>query len=243
MEAQVLRPRVAELSGYTPFSLPATGWYYAKERPDGCIPFEEGTWTCMFKLLERVTQGERLCFSAQSTGCRYAAFYLGFEQPGPREGAFLGKEARVKQDDELGIRHYATIEAPAAKADYVVLERLEDIEEETPIEVVNLWVDAQSLTGLVTLANYDRETNGNALIPYAAGCQSIWTIPLKEASQKSPKAVVGTMDPVVRNYLPPDLLSFSVPAERFLELSDNVAESFLAQPSWHSVLRRTAEGI
>lgn len=127
MDAQLLTLRLAELSHFIPFKLPPTGWYQSQERPGDCIPLQKGTWTCMFKLLERVAQGERLCFSARSIGCRYAAFYLGFKRPGPGEGAVLGEQARVNKKAEFGIRHYASIEAPAANEDYAVLERLGDI--------------------------------------------------------------------------------------------------------------------
>jgi hypothetical protein len=232
---------VRELSKGTPFRFPATGWYFSREEPGGNITFEDGKWTCMFKLLGRVASGEKLCFSAQHTGCRYAAFYLGFEEPGPGEGAFLAAQARVKEKTEYGVGHYATIQAPAAKEDYLVLEQVERIEDGISIEVVSLWVDALSLSGLVTLANYDRRTNDNVVVPYASGCQSIWTIPYKEAFERSPKAVVGSMDPVVRHYLPADLLSFSMPANRFVEMSRNAAESFLDQEPWTALLGSCVE--
>jgi hypothetical protein len=148
MDVQILKPRLAGLATAAPFKLPPTGWYYSRERPRGCIAFEDSTWTCMFKLIGRVARGEQICFSAQSTGCRYAAFYLGFERPGPRE----------------------------------------------------------------------------------------------EASQRWPKAVVGSMDPVVRNYLPLDTISFSVPVGRFVEMTDHLSESFMTQTSWLTVLGRCSDG-
>ena len=75
----------------------------------------------------------------------------------------------------------------------VVLERIESIEDGIHIEVVSLWVDALSLSGLVTLANYDRPTNDNVVVPYASGCQSIWTLPYKQAFERLPKSVVGSI--------------------------------------------------
>lgn len=56
------------------------------------------------------------------------------------------------------------------------------------IEVVNLWVDAVSLAGPVTLSNYDRPNNDNVAVPFASGCQSIWTSPIKILTRKNQKA-------------------------------------------------------
>ena len=232
MGAAMVKEGVRELSRNVPFRFPATGWYYAKEKPRGSITFENDTWTCMFKLFGRVARGEKLCFSARNTGCGYAAFYLGFEKPGIGEGAFLATSARVKKTVQLGIEHYGTINAPSPKEEYLVLERVEDMKDDVSIKVVNLWVDALSLSGLMTLANFDCSTNDGVITPYAAGCQSIWTIPCREAFQESPRAVVGSTDPVVRAYLPADVLSFSMPTNRFVDMSKDVPESFLKLEHW-----------
>jgi hypothetical protein len=241
MDAGNVKNAVRELSQFVPFKLPATGWHFAQEMPRGSITFDNESWTCMYKLFDSVAKGEKLCFSAQNTGCRYAAFYLGFEEPGDDEGAFLATSAGIKKTLELGIEHYATIEAPTPKEDYLMLERIEDIRDDVTIDVVNLWVDALSLTGLVTLANFDCKTNDSVIIPYASGCQGIWTLPYRETSEESPKAVVGTMDPVVRHYLPPDVLSFSMPTHHFIEMWKNIPQSFLKQDSWSTLLSEKAQ--
>lgn len=98
------------------------------------------------------------------------------------------------------------------------MERLDKLRDGTVPDVVTLWVNAESLSGLVTLANYDRPTNDNVMIPFASGCQSIWTIPFKEKYQELPKCVAGMMDPAVRKYLSSDLLSFSMPVKRFMKI-------------------------
>jgi hypothetical protein len=232
MDARIVKEGVRELSRYVPFKSPSTGWYYSKEKPRVSITFDDDTWTCMFKHIERLFLGERLCFSAQHTGCKYAAFYLGFEKPGTGEGAFLGTQARTKKTAEFGIEHYASIQVPPPQEDYLVLERIADIDDNATIDVVNLWIDALSLTGLVTMANFDNPKNDGAVVPYAAGCQSIWTIPYKETFQASPGAVVGAMDPVVRGYMPADVLSFSVPANRLIEMCQDIPDSFLKLEQW-----------
>lgn len=107
-----------------------------------------------------------------------------------------------------------------------------DIPENTNIEVINLWVSAVALARLVILANYDRPTNNNVIIPFASGCQSMWTMPYKEKTSQEPKAIVGCMDPAMRKHISSEVLLFSLPSERFVELAENAPGSFLQDGSW-----------
>ncbi|MHB9111318.1 MAG: DUF169 domain-containing protein [Thermoleophilia bacterium] len=85
-----------------------------------------------------------------------------------------------------------------------------------------------SLSVLHTLANYDRATNDNVIMPFSSRCQGIWTLPYKESGNETPKAVAGSLDPTVRGFLPEETMSFSAPAMRFIEMCANIEGSFLA---------------
>ncbi|MCP3921501.1 MAG: DUF169 domain-containing protein, partial [Desulfobacterales bacterium] len=88
-------------------------------------------------------------------------------------------------------------------------------------------VDGKNLSHLNTLANYDRETNDNVILEFSSGCQSLYTLPVKERINNNPKCVVGLLDPCVRKFLPDDVLSFSIPSNRFIEMINNIKGSFL----------------
>ena len=88
------------------------------------------------------------------------------------------------------------------------------------------------MSDLVTLANYDRPDNDNVVIPFASGCQSIWSIPYNEKDSKEPKCVIGCIDPAMRKHLPSDIISFAVPANRFVEMVENIPGRFLDKKSW-----------
>ncbi len=215
-----------------PCGLPAMGWRFSDAAPAGALVPDSGEWACMFRFLERVARGEKLSISAANPGCAGAACYLGFKRPSTDAGAFLADKEKYKKSVWLGNAFYDAIHAPPARKAHLVLERVEDMEDNAPIEVVILWVDARSLTGLVTLANYDRPTNDNVIIDFASGCQSLWTIPFKESGKKRPRAVVGGMDPAVRPLLPPDVVSFTLPAGRFVEMAEHIPGSFLGEQRW-----------
>jgi hypothetical protein len=168
-------------------------------------------------------------FTAQAPGCIGAGNYLGFSTVPPIAAAlYLSGKERLKKDAGLATAFYNGVRAPEAKEACLVFSRLDSIPGDVEAEVVNLWTGASSLSILHTLANYDRATNDNVIMPFSSGCQSIWTLPYKEAGNEMPKAVAGSLDPTVRGFLPEGTISFSAPAGRFIEMCGNIEGSFLA---------------
>ena len=232
MDARKVKDGLNRLLRHLPVRLPSTCWTFAGTAPEDAVIPANKPWTCMFSFMNVIADGRPVCFSAQNTGCDGAACYLGFKTPSKTAGRFLAEKEGFKKDADLGQSFYDNIEAHAPESEFVVWETVESAGDQPEIEVVNLWVDALSLAGLVTLANYDRPDNDNVKIPFASGCQSIWTIPYKEKHAEAPVGIVGCMDPAVRRYLPPDVVSFSVTARRFVEMTDNLSGSFLEQHGW-----------
>ncbi len=241
VKAETVKRELHRFTPRVPFTFPAMGWRFSKTAPEGAIVPENGSWACMFRFLERVAKGEKLSISASNPGCGGAACYLGFKPPSRDAGMFLADKEKYKKNVSLGNAFYDAIHAPSALEPHLVLERVVDMEDDAPVEVVNLWVDARSLAGLVTLANYDRPTNDNVRIDFASGCQSLWTIPFQEGAKNEPKAVVGGMDPAVRPLLPPDTASFSMPAVRFVEMASHIPGSFLEKENWLALVNLRPE--
>ncbi|MCX7822401.1 MAG: DUF169 domain-containing protein [Syntrophobacterales bacterium] len=127
---------------------------------------------------------------------------------------------------------------------YVVFKALKDIhtEEEIPVVVVFLAYPDE-LSALVVLANYGRKGVDNVIIPFGAGCQTIGIFPYREAMSQNPRAVIGLTDISSRLYtrkqLGDNLFSFTVPWKMFLEMEDNVEESFLNRRTWKALRAKT----
>ncbi|MCP4634795.1 MAG: DUF169 domain-containing protein, partial [candidate division Zixibacteria bacterium] len=54
-----------------------------------------------------------------------------------------------------------------------------------------------------------------------------FTIPYNEKFKDNPKSVIGLFDIVAMNFLPEDMLAFSVPSNRLVEMANNIDGSFL----------------
>ncbi|MBN1613521.1 MAG: DUF169 domain-containing protein [Deltaproteobacteria bacterium] len=131
--------------------------------------------------------------------------------------------------------------------EYVVFKPFKDIEpEKERPEVVVFLADMDQLSALVVLSNYDRDDNESAIIPQAAGCQSIGIYPFREARRERPRAVVGLVDisarVQVKRQLKDDLMTFAVPFAMFQELEANIPGSFLERNTWKELMGLRTKG-
>ena len=67
-------------------------------------------------------------------------------------------------------------------------------------------VNADQLSNLVTLANYDKMTQDNVTVSFGAGCHSTILFPLEQAKSDNPKTLIGLTDPSAREFLDKDIL-------------------------------------
>jgi hypothetical protein len=144
---------------------------------------------------------------------------------------------RFKKTPELAMESFRAKPRIEPYSGYLVAKPLELLERAP--EVVVALVDALGLSALVVLANYARPSNDNVIIPFAAGCSTIWGQPFAECSNPQPRAVIGLTDPSARKplkrLLGRDLLSFAMPFKLFEEMEANVQGSFLERPVWRGL--------
>ncbi|MHB8093171.1 MAG: DUF169 domain-containing protein [Syntrophales bacterium] len=152
---------------------------------------------------------------------------------------FLQGEGFLKSPEQAKefVNNLPIMQVPAR---YVIFKSLDDVDlvKEQP-EVIIFLADPEQLSALVILANYGRKGNENAIIPYAAGCQTIGIYPYREAQSDNPRAVVGLTDLSARNNLKKqlgrNLFSFAVPLKMFQEMEGGVAGSFLQKNTWRAL--------
>lgn len=228
----MVKESLSKLSETISFKYPAIGWYFSSEEIENSFVFKNDKWVCMFMYLKMVLKkGKRMRFSGDHVGaCTGPSEYFGFRELTDDGGQFIAETERFKKNKSLACQYYKeslkSIHSPKEK--YVYMEKVETIDKNREIEVVNLFPTLKDLANLIVLSNYDREKNmDNVLAPFASGCQSVFTVPYNENFQKKPKAVIGLMEPIVRQFIPEDMVSFSVPSKRFVEMVNNIEGSFL----------------
>jgi len=174
-----------------------------------------------------------LCFGPYQLG--YIDYFLSTGKEGQFEGEYR------KKTPELVREFIANLPEITLPTRYGVMKPLSEVTDDEIAEtaIVVFVANADQLSALATLANFDRPTNDNVSTLFGSGCGSLVMQVLDQARAERPKAVIGLTDITARKYLDKNVLSFSVPFKRFVEMEANVEGSFLVKgKDWPEIAKR-----
>lgn len=220
---------------------PPIATYYTDERPKDALGRTgddvEGRF-CNLGYLRAVRTGRPAFVDRENPGCHGAAYFMGFTKERAADFAQSfsctpdGRGERFKKTPELARSYMDSTEPIPAPARFCVFDLLADLPEGVTPESVVFLVEPDTLSGLVSLANYGRPGQGAVIMPFTSGCGSLIYEPRRQATQAEPKAVLGMLDVTVRNLIEKHTLSLAVPYSMFLEMADNIDGSFLEIEPW-----------
>ncbi|MBI9089212.1 MAG: DUF169 domain-containing protein [Desulfobacterium sp.] len=232
MNSELVKECLGKLSETVSFNYPAIGWYFSQEEIEDSFVFKKDKWVCMFMYLKMILKkGTRIRFSNDyAKACPGPVEYSGYSELTGSDGRFIAETERFKKTRKLAQDYHLEsrerIHPPEGK--YLYMEKIETMDKNSDIKVINLFPDPAAMASLCVLSNYDRQKNmDNVQAPFASGCQSVFTIPYDEGFRENPKSVIGLMEPLVRQFIPRDMVSFSLPSNRFVEMVQNIEGSFL----------------
>lgn len=221
--------------------------FFYTDRPKGTEIVEApGQWRCFIAQLAAVRTGQNRYFNADSVTCHGGKRYLGFSNtlmpdfeyflscgiPGKLDGE------RYKKSPEIVNAMMANAPTFTAPATHLAAKRWDRLEPEDKPEIVVFFAHADALSGLFTLAGFDRSEAQFTIAPFCAGCGAIVLYPYLEKDKELPNAVLGMFDVSARPCVRRDQLSFAVPMPMLVRMMEHMPESFLTAPSWAKVKAR-----
>lgn len=201
---------------------------------------------CLIANLPKVRRGKPLRFDVNSISCFGGKRYLGFSDtlrsnfeyflscgiPGEMEGERYKKSPEIVREM---MERMAKFRAPKK---FIVFKRWDQLNESENPEVVIFFAPPDVLSGLFTLASFDEVEESGVIAPFGSGCSSIVYYPYLEKDSDHPRCVLGMFDVSARPYVPSNILTFSVPMNKFMGMIENMEESFLITSSWNKINKR-----
>lgn len=226
--------------------LPITFFYTDKDRIGQKVKPPKAGHRCVLADIFKVIKGKSLCFNEHSFGCFGGKKYLGYETgfmpdfeyflscgiPGRLEGE------RYKKTPQLVEEYMKNVPSLKAPSKNIVFKRWDMLEADDEPDVAIFFGQPDTISGLFTLANFDKKDLNSVIAPFGAGCATIVLYPYLERSSENPRAVMGMFDVSARPCIPSEMLSFAVPANRLFEMIKNMEESFLTTASWEKLKKR-----
>ena len=225
--------------------LPIT-FYYTDEEGHAELAKPRSLARCLIGALSKVREGNSLCFNADSIRCPGGKRYSGFTQeimpdfeyflscgiPGELEGERYKKSPEMVKEV---MKYSPVFKAPGR---FVMFKRWDMLEKSDSPQVVIFFAQPDVLSGLFTLANFDEPEPNGVFAPFGSGCSTIVQYPYLEKGSPCPRGVIGLFDISARPFTSGDVLTFSVPMNKFARMIENMEESFLITNSWKTVQKR-----
>lgn len=225
--------------------LPIT-FYYTDEGGHGDLVKLGTVHRCVIGALSKAREGKPLAFDVDGVGCPGGKRYLGFTEnlmpdfeyflscgiSGKLEGERYKKTPEMVKDT---MKNWPVFQAPGR---FIVFKRWDMLDKADNPEVVIFFAKPDVLSGLFTLASFDEVGQDMVIVPFGSGCSTIVQYPYMEKDSESPRSVIGLFDVSARSFIPKDALTFATPMTKFLQMIDNMEESFLITRSWAQVRKR-----
>lgn len=229
------------------------------EKPADGLHFKEGSsFGCVGAMLVAASKkGSVAYFDRNAYGCpgggvglgfgdRYGNFPIdGLLSTGNQEvaakmgpaGAVMAEGERFYKAPEQARNFVKSLPMTEVPTKYVVFKPFNQLSDQEEPKLIVFFANADQLSALMMIVDYNRGTNESVTAPFGAACQSI-LFGYAEAEKDYPGGVIGFFDISQRGSVDKDTLSFTVPYKLFQEMEASVEGSFLQTHAWHKLQER-----
>lgn len=211
---------------------PLIGFYDAPEAAgfEPVVTPEPKRHTCVFAFFRDWCKGRALLITKENFGCGGAGTALCSLETRTREDyiTFLADTEGLKANHEIMGRWIDNRRTYHPQHACILIGPLRKGKEQH-LRSVTFSVNPDQLSALIIGAHHKDATGDPAVVlaPFGSGCMELIT-PFEDLN--APQAVIGATDIAMRQYLPPDILAFTVTVPMFAQLCELDERSFLSKP-------------
>lgn len=227
-----MKPDPTKLLEIAGIKTPLIGFYDVPD-PKPFEPFAKPK-RCYFSSYENLLKVESVCISTNESGCRGGGYWVGGVEFTTRENfaTVLNQREGFKSSDELMYQWLANLKPYSIKNGYVVIGPLKDDQYEY-LKTVTFYVNPDQLSLLLLGTEYNNASikDNPVITAFGSGCGQMAAL-FGDFDTDIPKAVIGATDIAMREYLPPDILAFTVNKPMYKQLCELDENSFLYKHFW-----------
>jgi len=202
--------------------LPILFWY-----SDLSINKTEKINGCFFQCMKDVRAGISVSLNADVIGCGGGKFYTGFTDLPEYVPTFVSLKEKYKKTPEMVTEFIAQLDRPRAAGNYLNFARMDKVESFDDKDGVLFLATPDILSGLVTWASFDNNSEDAIVSLFGSGCCTAVTYAVLDNPEKNRRTFIGFFDPSVRPHFEANILSFMIPMPRFREMYHTITECFL----------------
>jgi hypothetical protein len=203
---------------------------------------EPGGRACCFAFYDEWMMGRTLHLTAETAGCGGARHWLFGERTRSRQEyiEFLVDTEGLKASHTLMGRWLDHHRPYHPEYPHLLLGPLR-ADQYRYLKTITFYVNPDQLSLLITGAHYHHAPGDPpaVLAPFGSGCMEMVTL-FEDLGR--PQAIIGATDIAMRQYIPGDLLAFTVTKPMYEALCELGPNSFLNKPFWARLKRARAAG-
>ena len=200
-----------------------------------------GQHFCMFAFYNSWKNGKTLQLTKDNYGCGGAGHWIFECETRSRKDyvKFLVDDEGLKASHQLMDQWLDYQKSYQQKYENIMIGQLK-AEQYKYLKTVTFYVNPDQLSVLMLGAQYQSVPNGPppVIASFGSGCMEL--VPLFD-DLNIPQAMIGATDIAMRQYLPPDILAFTVTKPLFEQLCGLDEKSFLYKPFWQRL--KEARGL
>lgn len=229
-----MQPDPTKLLQRTGIQTPLIGFYDAPDTGpfDPIIAPKPDIRTCTFAFYQQWLDGKTLHLTRENFGCGGAGRCIFGYQTRSREDfvRFLVDEEGLKVSPDL-MNQWIDYNKPYQAVHPHILVGPLKMDQYPYLQSITFYVTPDQLSLLMIGAQYHSTPDDPlpVIAPFGSGCMQL--VPLFK-DLRVPQAMIGATDIAMRQYLPPEILAFTVTKPMFERLCSLDEQSFLYKPFW-----------